>query len=67
MKRVTSTLFLYFERGIAMGTKKITDMEVKLERNYPEDSWGSKATVFGRGLREGDITKEVSSHKLQGL
>ncbi len=29
-----------------MDTKKITDMEVKLERNYPEDSWGSKATVF---------------------
>lgn len=41
-----------------MDTKKITDMEVKLERNYPEDSWGSKATLFGRGLREGDITKE---------
>jgi hypothetical protein len=41
-----------------MDRKKFSELEKKLTAKYPQDSWGSPASLFGRGLREGDITKE---------
>ena len=42
------------------GSKEINDMKVILEEKYPiEANYGSRASLWGEGLRHGDVSEEL--------